>query len=335
MMETATTLSKDIQTAAENARYDTAVKCLLANKIILAQIVKSCAEEFRDIDTNEIASRYIEGEPQISETPVMPDETNQAPKVKGTGVEDPTITEGSVTYDIRFNAVAPKDGGLISLIINCELQNDFYPGYPPLKRGLYYCSRMISSQYGTVFTQSHYERICKVYSIWLFPDPPRERVNTITKYSITEENCIGHVREDPANYDLLTAVMICLGGPENGNYEGILKLLGTLLSPELPPEDKKQILEQDFDIPMTEKLERMVFDVCDLSLGVMEKGFQKGMQKGMQEGMQQGMQQGIESAKIESIVNLMRNLKLTAEQAMDALGIPENEQSKFLTLIEA
>jgi len=51
------------------------------------------------------------------EAPVMPDETRQPPKVKGTCVEDSTITEGSVTYDIRFDAVAQEDGCLISLIL--------------------------------------------------------------------------------------------------------------------------------------------------------------------------------------------------------------------------
>ena len=64
-------------------------------------------------------------------------------------------------YDIRFFAIAPVSGELIRLIINIEAQNDFYPGYPLIKRGIYYCSRMISAQYGTEFTNSHYENIKK------------------------------------------------------------------------------------------------------------------------------------------------------------------------------
>ena len=72
-----------------------------------------------------------------------------------------------------FFAVAPVSGELIRLIINIEAQNDYYPGYPLIKRGLYYCSRMISAQYGTEFTGSHYEQIKKVYSIWICINPPR------------------------------------------------------------------------------------------------------------------------------------------------------------------
>jgi len=39
-------------------------------------------------------------------------------------------------------------------IINLEAQNDYNSGYPLLKRGVYYCSRLISCQYGTVFVKS-------------------------------------------------------------------------------------------------------------------------------------------------------------------------------------
>ncbi len=41
------------------------------------------------------------------------------------------------------------------------------------------------------------------------------------------------------------------------------------------------------------------------------------------------------NAEQDILINLMHNLKLTAEQAMDAVGIPENEQPKYLALIEA
>ena len=34
------------------------------------------------------------------------------------------------------------------MIINIEVQNDFYPGYPLVKRGIYYGGRMLSAQYG-------------------------------------------------------------------------------------------------------------------------------------------------------------------------------------------
>ena len=124
--------------------------------------MKSCLWEYMDCEINEIAEKYIEEKPQIGEIPVAPDERQSAPVVQGTGVEDTTITEGTVTFDIRFTAAVPSDyessgspdREKIGLILNVEAQNQFYPGYPLVKRGVYYCCRMISSQYGTVMHYS-------------------------------------------------------------------------------------------------------------------------------------------------------------------------------------
>ncbi len=241
-LKTATILSTDIQAADENAKYDAAVKRLLADKTILAWILKGCVPEFRGMGIKEIADSCIERDPRISEVAVMPDGASQTPKIHGTGVEDATITEGSVMFDIRFDASVPGNGEDINLIINVEAQNNFYPGYPIIKRGIYYCSRMISSQYGSVFTKSHYEKIRKVCSIWVCVDPPKGRENTITRYSISEENCVGNVKEPPERYDLLMAVMVCLGDPSDGSCTGLLKLLGILLSSDIKACDKQEIL---------------------------------------------------------------------------------------------
>lgn len=233
-MEIENILAKNITVAGEKAAYDAACKRLLANKIILAWIMKSCLEEYKDYSVNEIAEKCIEGNPLIAETAVNPDEESDdnSEQIRGANAEDSTIQEGTITYDIRFLAIVPETGAAIRLIINIEAQNDFYPGYPIIKRALYYCSRMISSQYGSEFTETHYEKIKKVYSIWMCSNPPKKRENTITRYCVQEENLVGQVSEWKENYDLLTVVMICLGHAGDDNYMGILKLLDVLLSSE-------------------------------------------------------------------------------------------------------
>jgi hypothetical protein len=272
--------------------------------------MKSCIAEYRDFDVKEIAEKYIEGSPQISEVVVNPDEeTDGGEQIRGASTEDSTIHEGTITYDIRFLAIVPVTGELLRLIINVEAQNDFYPGYPIIKRAIYYCSRMISSQYETEFTDAHYEKIKKVYSIWICMNPPKNRGNSITRYSVKEENLVGDVKEKVEDYDLLTAVMICLGDSNGENYSGILKLLDILLSSERKPEEKKKILENDFSIEMTKSLEREVSVMCNLSKGVEEKGITKGI--------------------LASIRNLMESMSWSAEQAMNALKIPEEERSKY------
>ena len=279
-MNTDTTIAKNIRVADEKASYDAACKRLLSEKIILAWIMKNCLEEYRDCDVEEIAEKYIEGTPQVGEVAVAADETNRVSMIQGAGNEDTSLTEGTVTYDIRFFAIAPVSGELIRLIINIEAQNDFYPGYPLIKRGIYYCSRMISAQYGTEFTNSHYENIKKVYSIWICMNPPKSRENSITRYYIAEENLVGSVKERKADYDLIAAVMICLG-KESDSDTDLMKLLNVLLSTETGSQDKCQILEEDFHIRMTQILESEVSLMCNLSKGVEEKGIEKGRQEGI------------------------------------------------------
>ena len=243
--------------------------------------MKSCLEEYADCQVQEIVEKYIEEKPQIGEVPVAPDEREDTPLIQGTGVEGTSITEGRVSYDIRFTAAVPSEKEKIGLLLNVEAQNKFHPGYPLIKRGIYYCCRMVSSQYGTVFTKSHYGKIKKVYSIWICTNPPKYRQNTINRYAISEENFVGEVKEPKRNYDLLSALMICLGKPEKGKGQDILRLLSVLLSSEVRGAEKKAILENEYHIEMSREMEEEVSQMCNLSEAVEERGIQKGIRQGM------------------------------------------------------
>ena len=52
------------------------------------------------------------------------------------------------------------------------------------------------SKKGLEFVNSEYNKIKKVYSIWVCTNPPKTHKNTITRYKISEENVIGNVKED-------------------------------------------------------------------------------------------------------------------------------------------
>ena len=130
---------------------------------------------------------------------------------------------------------------------------------------------------------------------------------------MVEERLVGNVREPAGNYDLLSVIMLYLGGPEDRNYGGVLKLLDVLLSNETAAAQKRQILQEDFDIPMTQTLESEVSVMCNLSKGVWEKGATDSL--------------------LSSIRNLMETMKLTVEQAMDALKIPEADRQKYIELL--
>lgn len=316
-------LYKDLEVSRAKEIYDESCKNILANKIILAWIMKSCMKEYKDCSIRDIADHYIEGIPEISQREVHRDEApaSDPGKIRGENTEDKAVNEGTVRYDIMFWAILPQGQEKIELIINIEAQKDFYPGYPLIKRGIYYGCRMISSQYGTIFTNSHYEKIQKVYSIWICFNPPEKRKNSINIYSIKEKNVVGKVKEKETDYDLLTAVMICLDSgkeeKEGNHQEGIeesesLRLLEVLFSTERELKEKEKILENEYGITMTYEEKEEVEKMCNLSEYVWEKGLREGREEGLRTGINYGELQNL----VRMVLKKMRkdvSCEITAE----------------------
>ena len=121
-------------------------------------------------------------------------------------------------------------------------------------------------------------------------------------------------------------IMLCLGGPEGANYDGVLRMLDVLLSHETSEAEKRKILQDDYDIQMTQTMEREVSVMCNLSKGVRQKGCAEGRAEGRAEGMANGI--------LASIKNLVKNMGVSVEQAMSVLEIPEAERQKYMDLLE-
>lgn len=149
-------------------------------------------------------------------------------------------------------------------------------------------------------------------------NPPKNRENSITRYYMTEENLMGSVNEQKADYDLMTVIMICLGRQEGKNYTGVLKLLDVLLSTETDSAEKCQILQEDFQIEMTEALEREVSLMCNLSKGVEEKGMKKGIEKGRIYGAITAYED-VSLSKDIILKKLQEKFSLTLEEAQSYL----------------
>jgi len=280
-MNELTEINNAIYAAEGDVGYDTNIKYLLSLKPVLAHILKGTAKEFFDMTVEEIVP-CIEGEPFVAEIPIDPGLTNLS-RISGTNTEDKVPNEGWITYDVKFFVKYPnaEKGEPIKLIVDVEAQLDFYPGYEIVTRGIYYAARSISSQKTREFVNSNYQDIKKVYSIWICANPSKQRSNTIVEYSISEKVLFGDVKLDKATYDLLSVVLIAL--PEDGYTEDKPTLLGMLKTILTPTEDKEVILnrlEKLYGIPRTIELERRIGDMCNLSVGIMEKGIQQGIQQG-------------------------------------------------------
>ena len=307
-------IAKIIDTTQQEAQYDSCVKRILSEKIILAWILKECVDEFKPYSIQRIMRDCIEGEAQISEIAVDQDELDYIEDtdgaIEGQNTEDSSIREGKIFYDIRFSAIVPGTKEPIHLILNIEAQKSDKTAYPIVKRAIYYVSRMISAQKNTIFTKSHYEKIRKVYSIWIQMNVDEDKANSITKYRIAEEQVVGNVSEKESNYDLLTIIMLRLGAANEAGGRPILRLLDILLSAEIKPNEKKTLLEKNFDISMSAKMKKEANAMCNLGEGIREQTEQ--------------------STRIDDVLNLMKSFKISAEEAINALRIPDSERPSIL-----
>ena len=309
----------------DNASYDKNAKKFLSEKALLARILKHLVIEFRDSSLKDIEEKYIEGEPKvnINMVPVAPDLTNAArkvaPKIKGDRNEDGSDTEGTVTFDILFRAIVPATGETIALIINIEPQRTVHTGYSLVRRGIYYACRMISSQKEVEFTGEDFDSIKKVYTIWLVMDAPRGGSNSIRRYEIKEKILHGHGHEAVKNYDLMVAIMVYLGKQKTRHR--LLRLLHLIFLDKMKAAEKTKILKNKYDLVLTPDMEKELTEMGSLAEGIAERARLDGEIKGK------------ESAILVSIRNLMKTMNITAQQAMDALMIPVEEQSKYATLV--
>ena len=196
-------------------------------------------------------------------------------RVEGMNTESNSIQEHTIYYDIRLPAFLPEGNERVRLILNLEIQLDDTPGYPIVKRGFYYCGRMISEQYGTVFVDKHYEKVEKVYSIWICPDPAKKRKNGIFKYHTIEDIIYGEPYTKEENYDLMEVVILNLRDADKSSDLAILDLLNVLFSTTITSEEKKQRLHNEFEIAMTVEFESEVQEMCNLSEALVELGAER------------------------------------------------------------
>ncbi len=294
---------------------------------ILAHILKGCLEEFKDIDVKDIAEKYIEGKPLVSEEAVHQDE---GIVIDGKNTEDSSIYEGTARYDILFDVCIPVSNEQVKLIINIEAQSRIKSWRNLLRRARYYCARMLSHQYGREFVKSEYENIKKVISIWVLTNPYAEVRNTITRVHLAQTNLVGNVPNLKEHYDTDEVVLVCLGGEKDDNYSGLLKMLDVLFSESVSIDTKKQVLESEYDIMMSEELQTEVYEMCDYSLGV----YDRGVEKGIAQGMAQGMAQGAENKLLENIKSVMEGLSMPLEKALELLKVPKSDYAKYEELLK-
>ena len=67
---------------------------------------------------------------------------------------------------------------------------------------------------------------------------------------------------------------------------------------------------------------------------IMDEIWQEGMERGMAQGMERGMAQGMERNRLESLRTIMQTMRLSEDEAMNALLIPLEKRAKYKALLE-
>ena len=118
----------------------------------------------------------------------------------------------------------------------------------------------------------------------------------------------------------------------------IFAFLGALFFRRKTVEERQKVLQNEFGIPMTAKMDEEVKHMCNLSEGIFEEGVEVGEARGMAKGMAKGMAQGEAKGKaigerkatLRLIRNLIESMKVTVQQAFDILKIPESDRNEYL-----
>lgn len=280
-----TYISKTLSALGDGVeKVDKKIKALLADKQILARILKYSVEEFKEYDILEIINRIEEVE--ILEVPVdaglSHKSKNEFGKISGSSTEDNVPGEGVIFYDIRFNITKGKKR--IKVLINIEAQATTSVsrlGYHIENRMTYYLSRMISAQKEQEFFGSDYDKIKEVISIWICMDA-RKNEDSIIEYQLRPEVKFGE-NIHPEEINLLKGILIKIRGGKNmtQSKNKLIEMLEYVIA-DHSTEEKKNYLKNECGVEMTKELERKVEAMGEsmgraILQGMLEDAWDKGV----------------------------------------------------------
>ncbi|HCO29940.1 MAG TPA: hypothetical protein DIT54_11315, partial [Lachnospiraceae bacterium] len=234
--------------------YDTEAKNLFGNKEVLSVIAKYVIPEVKDYSYEEIAA-------MIGNVNISKEEVAVNGPIERLESESKYVGEKTIFYDIK-TTIHTNDGA-IELILNVEIQRRANPGYNLKMRGSYYVSRAFSEQLKDISDDASYDKLKKVYSVWIVSNSPKEE---IVKYSFmnTKTRTI-----DPKN-DPFSLIMIYLGKQQS--KKKVIRYI-------------KALFERDMDYlkkyyHINEEMERSMESMCNLSEGIREEGRKEGREEG-------------------------------------------------------
>ncbi|MDO5551175.1 MAG: hypothetical protein Q4F76_08385, partial [Lachnospiraceae bacterium] len=306
-----------IKLAEDKRKNDNACKKVLASKEILSYILHEVVPEYASCRKEEIAEQYIEPNEIHGDVPIAPGLTNKKEYVEGMQQEDGEFGESTIFFDVKFKVLLPegrRSKTQIGLYLDVEAQNQYRPGYPLEKRGIYYLSRLTSSQLQTVAYDTDYSSLQKSYSIWICMgnDIPQREKQSISRYTFAKEDVYGWAKDKREDYDLMSLIMIRLG--DAPTEEKTLGMLQTLFLGDMDPKERIRRLEEEYQLKMSEEMEQEVVNMCTYSQAIEDRALKRGEELGKAQGIELGI----------AIYKMLLETK-SVIRASANLGLPEKE----------
>ncbi len=264
-----TNLAQAVEAANDFSSYDTNIKLLLADKQILARILKYAVQEFKEMAVSDIMSS-IGDDIDIGTKPLDAGLSNLG-RINLSNTEDNVPGEGKIFFDIRFSAYHREME--MKFLVNVEAQRSTAPsklGYHLENRIIFYLARMISAQKQTEFFHSDFDNIKKVRSIWICIDNGEDG-DSIEEIKLDRNTVFGK-KVSTHNIDLMKGIIINV---RSGNYtkesqNTLISMLEKLLS-QTCIDEKKQILTEKYGMIMTTELEGRLQIMCNLSENIKDQ----------------------------------------------------------------
>lgn len=212
---------------SRNAEYILRCREVLSYKIILANILKECTDEFGSFDVRYIMDNCIQGNAEIAEMctdeEAREDECYQKP-----------------FYDLRFYASVPETGEFLKFIIKIDLSGGRRSLEYRVRKGMFYSARMIAFQdepegFDTVFDDS-----MKAYTIWICPDETGKLSDSAVCFGSSQRLISG--KKQPQTDGSITKVAVInldCTVPPSQNERSVTDLLKTVLKEKYNKSDMK------------------------------------------------------------------------------------------------
>ena len=151
--------------------------------------------------------------------------------------------------------------------------------------------------------------------------PVEPGLANMEKTDATGQRIVGLNTENAEINEGLVRIGITNEIPEHDEKYEMHRLIGALLSSELKEQEKLDIIEHEYNIPISQEFREDVSIMCNLSQGIKEQAYVEGTENGIAIGKQEGI--------AETIIKMSRK-GYEAEQISDILDMTAEEVREII-----